>query len=250
MWPPTRVQQTVRVTIQTAATSVGVTMAINGAQTGFVKVGGAAEILPNNDECDDPVTYPCLTNSVCKNTDGSYFCECVDGYQEDTNGTCHDIDECKVPLLYECPALSNCNNTAGGYTCLCVDGYYKNVDNVCQDINECGDPSRHTCPANSECSNTYGSYFCECLTGYRVDVSGVCQDIDECVETSDGLCPNDTVCSNTDGGFSCNIPQKNDVSSTKRATVVSIARCPVIPNKLFDAPTSLAQSTFSPPSAY
>ena len=47
IWPPTRVQQTVHVTIQTAATSVGVTMAINGAQTGFVKVGGAEEILPS-----------------------------------------------------------------------------------------------------------------------------------------------------------------------------------------------------------
>ena len=34
------------------------------------------------------MTYPCHTNATCNNTDGSYICDCVKGYDGDgTNCT-------------------------------------------------------------------------------------------------------------------------------------------------------------------
>lgn len=58
----------------------------------------------------------CPENSNCFNTNGSYYCECVGGYQFGAgNKSCVDIDECAVnPTI--CGAGS-CLNTVGGYLC-------------------------------------------------------------------------------------------------------------------------------------
>ena len=63
----------------------------------------------------------------CTNTDGSYHCNCPEGYELQVSGKCRDIDECS--LSADCAEGLTCHNTPGGYKCInltCPDGY-KNI---------------------------------------------------------------------------------------------------------------------------
>lgn len=72
------------------------------------------------DECTSG-NYSCPTNTYCKNTFGSYICECSHGYVEKRH--CIDIDECKLEL-HECDKHADCTNTVGSYNCTCQAGFY------------------------------------------------------------------------------------------------------------------------------
>ncbi|CAG2200661.1 unnamed protein product [Mytilus edulis] len=111
-------------------------------------------------ECSGGVN-PCDTssNQRCVNTPGSFVCQCVTGYQNDTvTGTCTDINECANN-----PCDQLCTNTVGSYTCSCRTGFTKDANDKCQDINEC-DTTLNKCDQN--CLNTPGSYKCSCNDGY------------------------------------------------------------------------------------
>ena len=72
----------------------------------------------------------CCTNGKCINTDGSYFCECPDGFHLDSDGhTCIDKDECSS-LVNPC-GKGSCSNTEGSYSCLCDDGLVQSSDGKC-----------------------------------------------------------------------------------------------------------------------
>ena len=44
-------------------------------------------------------THQCDSNSDCKNTVGSYHCECPNGYMANSDGSkCVDIDECEIDM--------------------------------------------------------------------------------------------------------------------------------------------------------
>lgn len=50
------------------------------------------------DECSLK-THQCDSNSDCKNTVGSYHCECPNGYMANFDGSkCVDIDECEIDM--------------------------------------------------------------------------------------------------------------------------------------------------------
>ena len=49
--------------------------------------------------------------SKCKNTDGSYQCECIDGFYR-VEEDCMDIDECKER---PCSDFGTCRNTDGSF---------------------------------------------------------------------------------------------------------------------------------------
>lgn len=140
----------------------------------------------DEDECapddDDPdYVTPCGNNTNCKNTKGSFFCQCQDGFRASENlitftasssATCTDINEC---LENEdiCGPNTHCKNTIPHFICYCKEGFnstsgvnvFKKEDNVsCRDIDECVEAD--TCGKNAACKNTPGSYYCICNAGF------------------------------------------------------------------------------------
>lgn len=60
-------------------------------------------------------------DQICKNTMGSFICECNEGYQLDKDSkNCYDINEC---LIDNGNCSQICKNTEGGYFCDCIGGY-------------------------------------------------------------------------------------------------------------------------------
>ena len=71
----------------------------------------------NTGECldDNECSRPNKCQYSCTNTDGSYYCNCSEGFQISTNGySCEDINECQV-ANGGCEGI--CNNTVGSYSC-------------------------------------------------------------------------------------------------------------------------------------
>ena len=61
-------------------------------------------------ECDK---NPCGDSATCDNSEGSFECQCADGFALDDAGTdCNDIDECDASI--DPPTCDHtCNNTEG-----------------------------------------------------------------------------------------------------------------------------------------
>uniref|UniRef100_K1QTK6 Latent-transforming growth factor beta-binding protein 4 n=1 Tax=Magallana gigas TaxID=29159 RepID=K1QTK6_MAGGI len=136
----------------------------------------------------------CGNEKVCQNLEGSYTCNCKEGFQKNGD-SCDDIDECSDITLNTCSMDTNCQNLYGNYTCNCKPGFQK-YDSGCEDINECNQSS--TCQHN--CTNLQGSFECACTTGYSLENDGIsCKDIDECLQ--DSHCEH--YCNNTDGSYVC-----------------------------------------------
>ena len=71
------------------------------------------------DEC--ALIEDCCINGKCLNTDGSYICECPQGYHLDSDGhTCIDMNEC-ASIKNPC-GRGTCSNNEGGYKCDCEEG--------------------------------------------------------------------------------------------------------------------------------
>ncbi|CAI8020296.1 Scavenger receptor cysteine-rich type 1 protein M160 [Geodia barretti] len=64
----------------------------------------------------------CMENSVCKNTEGSFYCMCNPGYFCGEDGNCPDIDECECGT-HDCDENADCTNIEGSYMCTCIKGY-------------------------------------------------------------------------------------------------------------------------------
>ncbi|CAK8690811.1 unnamed protein product [Clavelina lepadiformis] len=185
------------------------------------------------DECSHPDLSNCDVNTTCRNTDGSFTCQCNEGYTGD-GFTCQDIVECMTDT--NCHKQADCINTLGSFICTCLEGYTGNGQE-CSDINECdetpcipqakcdnidgnfscacrdgfvGDGSKCTdvneclneaCHTQADCNNTFGSFECVCWVGYTGD-GRTCRDINEC-ESSQNMCDRTASCANTPGSYSC-----------------------------------------------
>ncbi|KAJ8036570.1 Latent-transforming growth factor beta-binding protein 4 [Holothuria leucospilota] len=185
-----------------------------------------------NEECQ---MMKCAgNNEVCANTDGSFTCDCANGFVRNDRNFCVDIDECEEGMCSGNRQI--CTNTIGSFQCVCDPGYELqnlvciesclgrcNVDTEdclqldlscvckngyfgssgnCQDIDECGDSA--TCTSvgsNMVCSNTPGSFVCQCAAGFQL-VGDQCVDINECDEGTHN-CGSSPNCINTDGSFMC-----------------------------------------------
>ncbi|KAK2815879.1 hypothetical protein Q5P01_026346 [Channa striata] len=127
-------------------------------------------------ECDDlNAEDNCGKNSNCFNTNGSFYCQCRDGFRNNKEavnftvltGQCIDINECKEDDKI-CGETGKCVNYIGNYNCTCDSGYTYAEKN-CIDIDECKEAQRqqeNLCGEKGTCDNVNGSYWCKCPDGY------------------------------------------------------------------------------------
>ncbi|XP_053472264.1 adhesion G protein-coupled receptor E5 [Ictalurus furcatus] len=164
----------------------------------------------DENECEYENT--CGENSVCFNTNGSYYCQCMKGFTSGTTnftattGQCRDINECTESRTSPCPENTVCVNTIGSYQCTCLSGFQdKKVGSTytCADIDECV-LMPTVCEPHGVCENTLGTFTCSCPTGFRNqgDSHTPCKDVDEC-DGKEHVCGQDGTCSNTEGSYSC-----------------------------------------------
>ncbi|XP_033647747.1 fibulin-1-like isoform X1 [Asterias rubens] len=90
-------------------------------------------------ECD---SNPPRCLGFCKNTFGSYRCECPKGYELISRSTCRNINEC-ARNIHNCSSQSACFDTRGGFKCKyiqCPQYYRKEIlagDIRCRKVDLC-----------------------------------------------------------------------------------------------------------------
>ncbi|KAE8300794.1 CD97 antigen Leukocyte antigen CD97 CD97 antigen subunit alpha CD97 antigen subunit beta Precursor [Larimichthys crocea] len=182
-------------------------------EEGFIAEGSKCI---DEDECVSNVNL-CGNYSTCTNTQGSFKCQCLDGYKDTGgkvtfagDGQCKDINEC-TDNRDICGQGGNCSNLIGSYQCTCHSGYTndsKSSHGHCIDINECTNNS-DICGQGGNCSNLHGTYQCICHSGYTNDSKsshGHCIDINECNEAerkAEDLCGPKGSCKNINGSYWC-----------------------------------------------
>uniref|UniRef100_A0A671K362 Thrombomodulin n=1 Tax=Sinocyclocheilus anshuiensis TaxID=1608454 RepID=A0A671K362_9TELE len=103
---------------------------------------------------------PC--EHYCINTDGSYHCECFEGFIQ----SMEDMHKCKMHCEKNiCPAECDPNNNA---QCSCPDGFLLE-EQSCLDIDECDSGY-----CDHACENTPGGFQCSCDEGYVLKDSTKC----------------------------------------------------------------------------
>ncbi|XP_064599411.1 fibrillin-1-like [Liolophura sinensis] len=135
--------------------------------------------------CDDynECTKPDICELGCHNTDGSYFCDCRQGYMWDAmdfqcKPSCFDLPHGQCPNGGSCLRPGVCQCSAG----------FKIPD--CSDIDEC---SADSSACELECHNIEGSYSCDCHEGFSWDAETMaCLPV--CYGEVAGVCPNGGTC--------------------------------------------------------
>ncbi|XP_045848165.1 adhesion G protein-coupled receptor E5 isoform X3 [Meles meles] len=133
-------------------------------------------------ECGPLSAVSCGKFADCQNTEGSYYCTCIPGYElasgarmfrNESENTCQDVNEC-TSGQNPCHNSTHCLNNIGSYECRCRPGWKPipgspNGPNntVCEDVDECSS-EQPTCHESTICINTVGSYKCRCRRGWEL----------------------------------------------------------------------------------
>ncbi|XP_041482025.1 uncharacterized protein LOC121429156 isoform X5 [Lytechinus variegatus] len=159
-----------------------------------------ASVVQDANECEDGAGNDCSQSARCTNTDGSYECACLQGY-EDTGQSgvlpgrnCTEINECDTnPCLHG----ATCTDKINGYNCTCAAGY---TGNRCEtEMNEC---DTNPCLHGATCTDEINGYNCTCAAGYT---GNECEtDVDECLSSP---CQNDATCSSLATNVLCECPE-------------------------------------------
>uniref|UniRef100_A0A8C3TEB6 Neurogenic locus notch homolog protein 1 n=1 Tax=Chelydra serpentina TaxID=8475 RepID=A0A8C3TEB6_CHESE len=107
---------------------------------------------------------PCEHAGKCINTQGSFQCQCLQGY---SGPRCEiDVNEC---LSNPCQNDATCLDQIGEFQCICMPGY----EGVYCEINadEC---ASSPCLHNGNCIDKINEFHCECPTGGETFRSGAC----------------------------------------------------------------------------
>ena len=144
----------------TPTTTTTTTTAPSGCPIGYVQRYSGECV--DEDECD---FYTNCQHS-CVNTEGSFHCDCYEGYElADDQSNCTDINECHQ-LNGGCEF--GCSNTIGSYQCYCYYGLELTNNTHCKDEIQCdiqqnnaGQGNHFTCEGikltidNSTCINSF-----------------------------------------------------------------------------------------------
>ena len=113
----------------------------------------------------------CETGFTCWNTHGSYNCEDMNECENEEH-TCDDlISNCtNLAGSYKCQCVSGFegNSQIWKFSEIIESShrnYLKEKNQECKDIDECL-ISTHDCQDNATCVNSYGSFTCACNVGY------------------------------------------------------------------------------------
>ncbi|RDD36432.1 Fibrillin-1, partial [Trichoplax sp. H2] len=156
---------------------------------------------------------PCY--QVCINTEGSFTCECEQGFElNNSKLTCNVSESCGIG--HNCSQI--CTYINGSEICSCMKGYAltygsqtesEDIDEcnsnpspygwTCDDINECLE--NNPCSQNANCTNAPGSYACQCKIGYTGN-GKICSDIHECL-TGSNMCSSNASCMSNNGSYTC-----------------------------------------------
>ena len=152
-------------------------------------ISGNTQVCTDIDDCAEGLAA-CGKNEDCINTEGSYICQCSNGYELNEYDVCEDIDECTYTPCFDDSV--NCTNLDPGFSCgPCPAGYTgEGLSGVgfefalsnrqeCLDIDECATGS-FDCPKTSKCLNTEGGYECGCPPGYDGERVGECSFVGFC----------------------------------------------------------------------
>lgn len=146
-------------------------------------------------ECEQnaSLSHNCSARALCHNTNGSYTCQCQDGYQGD-GFVCEDVDECQLTMT--CGMNMRCTNTPGSYMCSCILGAVYSLG-TCVSEDVCLNASS-LCHPLARCHQQKDSFYCQCVGGY--EGSGAeCLDVDECSQSQ--VCHAFSYCINTNGSY-------------------------------------------------
>ena len=190
------------------------------------------------DECS---LESCSTNANCTNNDGSFTCDCMEGFRGD-GVTCNDINECEEIQLGttdegDGPCSYKCENIPGSFRCSCdigMVGHGKKelmpdgtIKAGCTDLNEC-DLKQHDCHSEAKCSNTIGSFTCECNKDYIGN--GVrCSIPDKCHNV---VCQGNATCwldNTVDEGYKCKCDQTFQTDPNDEEKCITSKKCPFDP---------------------
>ena len=132
--PPTSVATTMLITamttnITTTTTTTTTATAPSGCPIGYVQRYSGECV--DEDECD----YYTNCQYMCVNTEGSFHCDCNEGYKlADDQYNCTDVNECHQ-LNGGCEF--GCSNTIGSYLCYCYYGLELINKTHCKDEIQC-----------------------------------------------------------------------------------------------------------------
>ncbi|KAL3861926.1 hypothetical protein ACJMK2_007937, partial [Sinanodonta woodiana] len=155
------------------------------------------------DECTGNTDVCMGSNSECRNSMGSYVCECQRGFAKNSSGHCADINECEYQDMNSCE--QRCNNVQGSYTCSCRTGYTQSIENPysCTDIDEC---FLRISACQQDCENLPGRFNCLCYPGYELEQDRkTCRKLEDLCEGTGLTC--DHVCVSDSNGTRCTCNQ-------------------------------------------